>query len=782
MRKKDKALPLKKAVALCTGADFWRTRALEKYGIPALRMADGPHGMRVQDRGGGFGMLGVSPSRASTCFPSAVTLAGSWDEALLADVGRAIGEEALSHGVGMVLGPGVNIKRSPLCGRNFEYYSEDPLLSGKLAAAFIRGVQGTGALACLKHFAANSQERDRMVSDSVLDERTLREIYLAAFEMAVKEARPASVMCAYNKLNGVYCSDDRRLLTDILRTEWGFDGMVVTDWGAMHDRVAAFEAGCDLNMPGGHHYGERAARRAVKDGALALERVLESAGRIKRLALRSRSALKGAHVYDVGAHRALAMRAACEGAVLLKNDGGMLPLKAGTRLAVIGDMARRMRYQGSGSSRINPVRLAQPIDNLPFAVYARGCDADGNTDDELLSRAVSAAKDAEAAVVFAGLPESFESEGFDREDMRLPEGVECMIEAVAEANPNTCVVLLCGSPVECPWADRVRAVLYMGLPGEAGGEAVPELLYGRVSPGGRLAESWPVEYADSPASEIYASTRDALYEEGVYVGYRYYSTAGVRVRWSFGHGLGYSEFEYSDLTASPHAVSVTVKNTGRRAGAEVVQLYIKPPRKGVHRPALELRGFRRVRLAPGESRRVSFALDERSFALWQDGWRVQAGEYTVCVGASSTDIRLTEQVAVAGEDIPVPAYQYGSWYETMLGKPDADSWEAMLGRSYVPYVPEKGSYTLDNTPYEMSEGSLLMRAVCAAMKVGLGLGYGREREKNPTYRMLLASSVRAPLRAMQISGRVPGWLLRGAVRVANGVKWPQIPIKCAKKA
>ncbi len=773
LKRKEKASPLCNAIALCTGADFWTTKRLDKYGVPALRMSDGPHGLRVQESGGGFGMLGVKPSRPSTCFPTAVTLAGSWDKSLLAAVGRAIGEEALGHGVGLVLGPGVNIKRSPLCGRNFEYYSEDPYLSGKLAAAFIRGVQSTGAGACVKHFAANSQERDRLISDSVLDERTLREIYLTAFEIAVKEGKPASVMCAYNKLNGVYCSDNRRLLTDILREEWGFGGMVVTDWGAMHDRVKAFEAGCDLNMPGGHRYGEREARRAVKAGELAREYVFKSAGRIKSLAESAQKALSGPRVYDVTAHRELAMRAACEGAVLLKNEGGMLPVRPGTRLAVIGDMARRMRYQGSGSSRITPLRLSEPIDNLPFAIYARGCDADGNTDGELLAAAAAAARDADAAVVIAGLPDSCESEGFDRADMRLPKGVDSLIETVAAANKNTCVVLLCGSPVECPWADSVRAVLYMGLPGEAGGEAIAELLYGRAEPGGRLAESWPASYADSPASGIYAAGRDALYEEGVYVGYRYYETAGVRVRWPFGHGLSLTGFEYSNLRVGRERAAVTVTNTGGRPGSEVVQLYIRPPRTPIHRPALELKGFEKIRLAPGESRDVVFELGRRSFALWQDGWRVPGGEYTVCVGASSADIRLTAALEIEGDaGLEPPAYQRGSWYESLNGKPDRASWEAMLGRRYVPYEPEKGSYSMNNTPWEMRSRSALMRFVCLGMGFALGLGYGKDKDKNPAYRMMMSSSVMAPLRTLQINGRVPGWLLRAALTVANGFRRP----------
>lgn len=763
--RKAAAMPLKKAVSLCTGASFWLTKSFKKYDVPALRMSDGPHGIRRQDRGGGFGMLGVQPSRPATCFPSAVTLAASWDDSLLADVGKAIGEEARGHGVGVVLGPGVNIKRSPLCGRNFEYYSEDPYLSGKLAAAYIRGVQSTGVAACLKHFAANSQERDRFLSDSVVDERTLREIYLTAFELAVREGHPKSVMCAYNKLNGVYCSDDRRLLTDILRGEWGFDGLVVTDWGAMHNRVAAFRAGCDLNMPGGSRYGERDAVRAVKSGKLDKKYIERSAARVAELARSAREALHRVNVYDITSHHALARRAACEGAVLLKNEDGLLPLKAGTKLAVIGHMARRSRYQGSGSSHVNPAQLTHPIDNLPFIIYADGCDSEGRTTEEQLAAARTAAQSAEAAVVFAGLPESFESEGFDRENMRLPDGVNALISAVAEANANTCVVLYAGSAVECPWADEVRAILYMGLPGEAGGEAAADIIYGRAEPGGRLAESWPYRYEDVPSAEIYDATRDALYMEGVYVGYRYYASAGVKVRWPFGHGLSLTSWEYSDLSVSRAGVEFTVTNTGKLPGSEVAQLYVEPPECGIHRPRLELQGYARVTLGPGESRRVSIPLSERSFAVWYDGWKVCSGEYVIHVGSSSEDIRLSGSVRIEGVTLPTPASQPGSWYETLQGRPDMVSWERTLGHAYTPKHDEV--FDMDSTPYEMRTASKLMRFVYNGMHFVLGLGFGKDRDNRPEYRMMISSSAMAPLRMLEINGGIPHWLLNAALKCAN---------------
>ena len=754
-------MSLEEKIALCSGKSFWETKAYERYGVPSLFMCDGPHGLRKQENAAD--MMGVNASRPATCFPAEVTTAASWDPALLERIGAAIAEEAREQGVGLVLGPGANLKRNPLCGRNFEYFSEDPLLAGKLAAGFIRGIEGKGVAASLKHFAANSQEFCRFNSDSILDERTLRELYLTAFEIAVKEGRPSTVMCGYPKLNGVHCSDNGQLLTDILRREWGFDGMVITDWGAMNDRIEGFRAGCDLNMPGGSGYMEKDVCKAVKSGALPQSAVDACARRVLKLVLRAAQKQKEPCVCDHGAHHALARQAAEAGAVLLKNEDGVLPLNEGAKIAVVGAMARKMRYQGAGSSHINPLRLSQPLDALGGAVYAPGCDDRGDTTPELLAEAVAAAQSAEAAVVFAGLPDHLESEGFDRADMKMPQGHLRMIEAVARANPNTIVVLLCGCAVECPWADRVKAILYMGLPGQAGGEAVADLLYGRAEPGGRLAESWPLVYDDVPSSGIYGKTKDALYEEGVYVGYRFYDKAGVPVRWPFGFGLGYTSFAYSDLAVSGGAARVTVKNTGARAGSEVVQLYIAPPAGVLHRPVRELKGFCKVFLQPGESETVTFALDERAFALWQDGWRVPAGRYTVQIGG------LSAAVDKAGEELAAPAWQAGSWYESCKGKPRQKEWEAMLGRHYAPQTPRKGSFTMDNTVEEMKDASLVMKLFYGAVENTIARSFGGKKDyENPEFRMLMASSAGSPLRSMQISGGMKDGLMQGLLEMANG--------------
>jgi len=756
-------MTLEDKIALCEGANFWETRAFEKYGIPSMFVCDGPSGLRKQDLAGGADMLGINDSLPATCFPASVTTAGSWDQALLQRVGAAIGEEARAQGVGVVLGPGCNLKRNPLCGRNFEYYSEDPYLSGKMAAAFIRGVEGQGVGTSLKHFAANSQELSRFTSDSMVDDRTLREMYLAGFEIAVKEGKPATVMCAYPKLNGIHCSDHRELLTDILRADWGFEGLVVTDWGAMNDRIEGFRAGCDLNMPGGSDYMARECAQAVKDGSLPESAIDECVGRILKQVFRAVETLKTPYACDYDAHHAVAREAAEQGAVLLKNDEGILPLQEGAKIAVIGAMARQMRYQGAGSSHVNAHHLAQPLDYLPGAAYACGCDDRGDTTDELLAEAVQAAKAAEIAVIFAGLPGRYESEGFDRDSMQLPEGHLRMIEAVAAANSNTAVVLMCGAPVECPWADQVKAVLYMGLPGQAGGEAIANLLYGSVNPSGKLAESWPCRYEDVPSAGVFGKMEDALYVEGVYVGYRYYDKAGQAVRWPFGHGLSYTGFGYSDLEVQGRNVTVTVTNIGDRPGAEVVQLYIGAPQAGIHRPQRELKGFCKVFLQPGESKTVAFQLDDRSFALWQDGWKVPGGAYAVQIAD------LSAVIEVAGEKLDVPAWQPGSWYETCQGRPTQADWEAMTGRNYAAPVLKKGSFTMDNTILQMKDYSRVMKVMAKVVERVIARSNGGKVDYDqPEFRMMINCSLGGPLRSMQISSRVKGGIFPGLLEMANG--------------
>lgn len=691
-------LTLEQKIALCSGEDFWHTK--EMPGVPQIMMADGPHGLRKQEADAD--MLGINKSVPATCFPTAVSTACSWDEELLAKIGQAIASEAAANGVGLLLSPGANIKRNPLCGRNFEYFSEDPYLTGKLAAGYIRGAESTGVSTSLKHFALNNQEYKRFSSDSTVDERTMRELYLAGFEAAVKEGSPSTVMCSYNKINGVHSSDNKWLLTDVLRDEWGFDGTVVTDWGAMSDRIAGFRAGCDLNMPGGSAYMEKEVLQAVKSGELDEACIDRSAARVRKLALRGKAAVENAGSVDMQAHYLLAKQAAEESAVLLKNEG-ILPLANPDDVVFIGHMAKKLRYQGAGSSHINPWKLTNILDACPGIAFAEGCTENGDTDDALLAEAAEAAKQAKVAVVFAGLTDSYESEGFDRKNMAMPEGHNRMIEAVSAVNPNTVVVLLCGSAVELPWEDKVKALLYMGLPGEAGGEAIRDLLFGKANPCGKLAETWPVSYDDCVSSTYYGK-KDAHYREGLYVGYRYYSSAGVPVRYPFGFGLSYTEFAYSDLKTDGNTVTCKVKNIGSVSGKEIVQLYVAPPAGEFYRPVRELKGFAKVALAPGESKEVTFTLHDRSFALWNGEWVIPGGVYTVMVGSSGESLPLTarvekEAVSLSAPEVPV-------WYFAPKGKPSHADFEALVGHSVTEKPLKKGEFTMENSVMEMKDHSL----------------------------------------------------------------------------
>lgn len=760
-------MALEDKISLCTGADFWHSKAMERYGIPAFTMSDGPHGLRCQ--AGDADMIGINQSLPATCFPTAVTAGAAWNPELYTAEGAAIGEEALSYGVDVVLGPGCNIKRNPLCGRNFEYLSEDPYLAGKLAAAFIRGLQGTGVSASLKHFAANNQEYKRQNGDSQVDERALREVYLAPFETAVKEGKPDTVMCSYNKINGVHASDNHWLLTEVLRDEWGFDGMVVTDWGALRNRIEGFKAGCDLNMPGGSKFMEKAALEAVKRGELSERDVDASVEHILALTFRAAQRGKGG-TFDADAHHDLARKVAEEGAVLLKNEGGVLPAKV-EDLVIIGSMARDFRYQGSGSSHINPTRLTTLVDALPGVPFCPCCDKDGKATDPELSAAVQAAKGAKVAVVVAGLPDSYESEGFDRPSMAMPEGHNRMIEAVAAANPNTVVVLLGGSPMELPWCDQVKAILYMGLSGQAGGEACANLLTGQANPGGKLTESWPICYDDVVSRDTFGQ-KNVEYRESIYVGYRHYDKVGKAVRFPFGHGLSYTTFTYSNLEISGDTVSTTVTNTGSVPGAEVVQLYIAPPKGGLHRPVQELKGFARVELAPGESGRVSFPLDSRSFTVWDGEWKVPGGTYEIRVGSSSRDIRLTGTLEVSGEAVPAPDWQPGSWYETMEGAPRRDEWEQAMDHA-VPITPEpkKGQFTWDNTCLEMKDSSLVMKIQYKVTEGIIAKSFGGKKDySDPAFKMMMTCATDCPLRATVISagGAMSDQLAQGLVELANG--------------
>ncbi len=682
-------LNLEQKCALLSGAGTFTTRGCPKAGVPSITLSDGPNGVRKQ--AGAADHLGLNPSVPATCFPTAATVACSWDPALGEEIGRAMGEEAAAQEVAVLLGPGLNTKRSPLCGRNFEYFSEDPYLSGKMAAAYVRGIQSEGIAACPKHFAVNSQELRRMASDSVLDERTLRELYLTGFEIVVKEAAPKTIMSSYNLVNGTYANENAHLLQDILRRDWGFSGAVVTDWGGSNDHALGVKNGSTLEMPAPGGDAVRELLAAVQSGKITEADVDARLDELLTLVLDTSAAVqKHSRSFDADAHHALARRAAAESAVLLKNDGGILPLAAGARVAVIGDFAETPRYQGAGSSAVNSIKVDTLLDclaqsGLQCAGFAAGFDRQGRPDADKKAQAVALAQKADTVLLCLGLDEIKESEGLDRVDMKLADNQIELLQAVEQANPNTVVVLNAGASLETPWLAHCRALVYGALGGQAGAGAMVDVLTGKVNPGGKLAETWANAYEETPAKDNFAGAgRTVQYREGLYVGYRYYQTAGVPVAFPFGYGLSYTSYAYSDLKVTADSVTLTVTNTGARDGAEIVQVYIAKPGAEIFRPAQELKAFARVSLAAGESRTVTLPLDDKAFRYWNtrtDGWEVEGGRYEVRVGASSADIRLTADVDIRGTNAPdpyagkaLPHYKSGS----VQNVPDAE-WEALLG-------------------------------------------------------------------------------------------------------
>ena len=647
-------MTLEEKAGKCSGHDFWHLKEVEHLGIPKVMVSDGPHGLRKQDEKGDH--LGINDSIKAVCFPPAVLSACSFDRGLMEEMGKAIGREAQANDVSVVLGPAVNIKRSPLCGRNFEYYSEDPYLAGEIAAAFVKGVQSQHVGTSIKHFAANNQEYRRMSSSSEVDERTLREIYFPAFETAVKKAQPYTFMCSYNQINGTFASENKWLLTDVLRGEWGFKGYVMSDWGAVNDRVKGLEAGLELEMPASGGDNDAMIVKAVKDGVLE-EKILDQAvERILRIIFEYADHRKPQEFTMEKDHEE-AQHIAEESMVLLKNENHILPLKTSEKAAFIGGFARNPRFQGGGSSHINCFKTTNVLDSVPCdaqVVYAEGFPADRDFYDKALAdEAVKAAAEADKAVIFAGLPESFESEGYDRSHMRLPECQNRLITEILKVQPNTVIVLHNGSPVEMPWLGEIKGLLETYLGGQAGGAAAANILYGKINPSGKLAETMPLKLSDNPSYLNFGGGEKVEYREGIFVGYRYYDTKEMDVAFPFGYGLSYTTFAYSNLKLSMEnptekdtvMVSADVTNTGKSAGKEVVQLYIRDLTGSAIRPEKELKGFEKVFLEPGETKTVTMELNKRSFAWYNTelhDWFAASGDYEILVGASSRDIRLTE--------------------------------------------------------------------------------------------------------------------------------------------
>lgn len=719
-------MTLEEKASLCSGHDYWHSEGVPSAGIPSVMLTDGPHGIRKRAEKTSEKSHSILKGAPAICYPTASATACSWDADLLYKMGQALGDECLKERISVLLGPGVNIKRSPLCGRNFEYFSEDPFLAGEMAAAFINGVQSKGIGTSIKHYAVNNQETRRMTVNAVVDERTLRELYLAPFETAVKKAQPWTVMCAYNRLNGVYCAENKWLLTDVLRRDFGFEGIVVTDWGAENDRVEGLLAGQELEMPFSGGANDRKIAQAVRDGKISEGFLDQMVDRLIDLAKKSEKVL-GDYTYDAAAHHALAREIAGQCMVLLKNEGGLLPLKKNQRVALIGEMAKRPRYQGAGSSQINPTQLDCAYDTMlqeGIAVdYAPGYSTDRKnkiSDDMLLSEAIAKAKGADVAVLFIGLTDEYETEGNDRKHMQLPPLHNRLVNEVSKVNPNVVVVLAGGAAFELPWADRVPAILHSHLCGQAGGSATVDILFGDVNPCAKLAETYPMVLADVPSTNYFPGTAVSVeYREGIYVGYRYYEKANVGVRFPFGYGLSYTTFEYSDLALSAGSikdtdtltVSFQVKNTGGVDGAEIAQVYVADVDSTIYRAPKELKGFRKIFLKAGEEKTVSVTLDKRAFAYYNvalGDWHVESGEFKILVGASSRDIRLEGSVEVQSTvEAEIPDYRASapSYYSgDLMHVPDAE-FEAVLGHEIPSSVrDERLPLTLTNTFEDAKNG------------------------------------------------------------------------------
>lgn len=685
-----KKMTLEEKASLTSGKNFWQTMDIPRHGIPSIFLADGPHGIRRQMAAADH--LGLNPSLEATCFPTAVTMANSWNDELGEEMAEMLGKEAVSQQVNVLLGPGMNMKRSPLCGRNFEYFSEDPYLAGRMAAAYIRGIQSNGISACAKHYAANNQEISRMTTDSVMDERTLREIYLTAFEMAVKQGGARTIMSAYNLVNGVYANENEHLLKEILRDEWGFDGVIVTDWGGDNVRVDGLKAGNELEMPTTGGETNREIVAAVKSGALDESVLDENIDRLLDLIFTTHATMeKGAVEVDKDAHHAMAIRAAEEAIVLLKNENAALPLKEKERIAIIGDFAQNPRYQGAGSSVVRPTRLDKTLDvvkDYPVEVvgFAQGFDRYGKKKKGLAKKAVKLLKKADTALVYLGLDEVTESEGLDRQNMILPLNQQTLLSELKKTGKKIVVVLSCGSAIETDFDANCDALVYAALSGQGGARAILNVVTGKVNPCGKLSESYPFKYADNPSAAFFPGKgRTVEYREGEYIGYRYYDTANVPVKYPFGFGLSYTTFEYGKIEADGKSVKFTVKNTGAVKGKEVAQVYVSKKDGEIFRPKKELKGFVKVELDVGEEKQVEVKFDEytfRYFNILTNKWEIEGGEYEIIVGASVADEKLSAKINVKGTNAPNPydREKLPSYYSGNAANVGDEEFETLLGR------------------------------------------------------------------------------------------------------
>lgn len=694
-------MTLKQKVSFVSGLNYWYLQSTPEFGLPSIMMTDGPNGLRKQDTEKKPDGIGLGNSVPSTCFPPAVTASCSWDEDLLKLEGEAIAEECLEEKVSVILGPGTNIKRSPICGRNFEYFSEDPLLAGKCSAALVNGIQSKGVGASLKHFACNSQEAFRMIIDEIIDDRAIRELYLTAFEICVKEAKPWTVMNSYNRINGVYASQNEWLQEKLLRKEWGFDGLIVTDWGASVDRVSGLKCGTDLEMPSSGTLNAKKIIAAVNNGELDENRLDEAVDNVIELIEKSKPMLEKKHSYNKEEHHSIARKIAEGSMVLLKNDDEILPLRKGQKVAVIGEMAKSPRFQGAGTSVINPTFLDNAYNELTRLgvniTYSQGYDKTKDViDNEMIRNAVELAKSADVVVIFAGLTEGFEAEGYDRKNIEMPNSHNHLISEIAKVNPNSVVVLAGGSVINIPWIKEVKALLNSGLGGQATGSAVANILTGKVNPSGKTTETYPLSFSDNPTYNNYpGGPVTSEHRESIYIGYRYYDTANKNVLFPFGYGLSYTTFEYSDITVSANrindndkvTVSFKIKNVGQVDGSEVAQIYVADKESTIFRPTKELRAFKKVFLKAGEEKEISIELSKRAFAFWNvniNDWMVESGEFDILVASSSRDVRLSKTIFVESTvDEAIPDYRKTApaYYTANIDNMNGKQFEMVYGRA-----------------------------------------------------------------------------------------------------
>jgi beta-glucosidase len=768
-------MTIEEKAAILSGKNVWQSRNIDRLGIPSIFCADGPHGIRKQAREGDH--LGLNASLPATCFPTAASISNSWDMDLCREIGEALGEEASALDVNVLLGPGLNIKRSPLCGRNFEYFSEDPYLSGKLAAAYIKGIQSQGVYACPKHFAVNSQELRRMAMNSVVDERTLREIYLEGFEIAVKEGGARSIMTSYNEVNGVYANENEHLLKDILRGEWGFDGIVITDWGGSNDHVKGVAAGSNLEMPSPGLHSARELIEAVENGSLSMEALEANVDDLLEAVLDlTRNRENKGKSFDQEGHHKLAEKAEEESIVLLKNEDELLPLKPGCKVALIGDFAFTPRYQGAGSSLVNPIRVENMeamIRNYPLNVTgcARGYSRGGKTDVTLKEEALTLAAQADVVLYCFGLDEISESEGMDRIHMGIPQNQISLLTALSEANPNVVGILSAGSAIEMPWHECCKSLLHGYLGGEAGPSAMLRVITGEVNPSGRLSETYPLRYEDTPAYRYFpGAERCSQYREGIYVGYRYYDTVKVKVQYPFGYGLSYTTFSYKDLEVLENEVRFTLTNTGRVDGKEVVQLYVGGPKGRIFRPEKELKGFKKVFLKAGECKAITIPLDDKTFRYWNsmtNRFEVEGGVYSIFIGANVADIRLLQTVTREGttKDWPYKAETLKSYYTGRISQVSEKEFETLLGHP-VPEGKWSGDLSLNDALSQMYYAkSPLARLV---WRILTGLKNKSEEKGKPDLNLLFIYNM--PFRgiAKMTGGAVSMDMAEGMVLAVNG--------------